>query len=183
MTLPLPIVNPIRHADGPRSSTNCGATWLGTIGITSTSSGKVPPRHTLDATDAPDMAGWEHDGGFSLDASVHIAAPDRPGLEQRLRYCARPPFALDRLRELDPEHLVYDHGNECPVSVWRDGRSGSGTVIRPLTMSGGRTVHSGPSHLYDCCTLFSGRSGESGQRRQSTPTRRPKSPEPVIEIV
>ena len=25
-----------------------------------------------------------------------------------LRYCARQPFALDRLRELDPEHLVYD---------------------------------------------------------------------------
>ena len=105
--MPLPIVNPIRHADGPRSSTNCGATWLGTIGITSTSSGKVPPRHTLDATDAPDMAGWEHGGGFSLDASVRIEALDRAGLERLLRYCARGPLALDRLQQINPEQLVY----------------------------------------------------------------------------
>ena len=35
-------------------------------------------------------------------------AADRAGRERLLRYCARPPFALDRLRELDPEHLVYD---------------------------------------------------------------------------
>jgi hypothetical protein len=28
--------------------------------------------------------------------------------ERLLRYCARPPFALDRLRELDREHLVYE---------------------------------------------------------------------------
>jgi hypothetical protein len=25
-----------------------------------------------------------------------------------LRYCARPAFALERLREIDPEHLVYE---------------------------------------------------------------------------
>jgi hypothetical protein len=36
------------------------------------------------------------------------AAVDRAGRERRLRYCARPPFAPDRLRELDPERLVYD---------------------------------------------------------------------------
>jgi hypothetical protein len=35
-------------------------------------------------------------------------AGDGAGRERLLRYCARPPFALDRLRELDPEHLVYD---------------------------------------------------------------------------
>ena len=38
--------------------------------------------------------------GFSLDASVRIEATDRAGLERLIRYCARPPFALDRL------HLV-----------------------------------------------------------------------------
>jgi len=55
-------------------------------------------RHgTLDATDALDMAGWEHGGGFSLDASVRIEALDRAGLERLLRYCARGPLALDRL--------------------------------------------------------------------------------------
>ena len=45
-------------------------------------------RGTLDATDALDMAAWEHGGGFSLDASVRIEAPDRAGLERLLR--ARP---------------------------------------------------------------------------------------------
>ena len=34
---------------------------------------------------------------FSLDAAVRIEGPDRAGLERLLRYCARPPFALERL--------------------------------------------------------------------------------------
>ena len=32
---------------------------------------------------------------------------DRAGLERLLRYCARPPFALEHLQQLDAEHLVY----------------------------------------------------------------------------
>jgi hypothetical protein len=56
----------------------------------------------------PPMAHWEHDGGFSVDASVRIEAADCAGREPLLRYCARPPFALDRLRELDPERLLYE---------------------------------------------------------------------------
>jgi len=65
-------------------------------------------RHgTLDATDALDMAGWAHGGGFSLDASVRIEALDRAGLERLLRYCARRPLALDRLQQINPEQLVY----------------------------------------------------------------------------
>ena len=43
------------------------------------------------------MLTWQASGGFSIDASVHIPARDRAGLERLLRYCARPPFALDRL--------------------------------------------------------------------------------------
>ncbi len=31
-----------------------------------------------------------------------------------LRYCARPPFALDRLRALDPERLLYDGAKPGP---------------------------------------------------------------------
>ena len=31
---------------------------------------------------------------------------DRPGLERLLRYCARPPFAMDRLRK-EGSKLVY----------------------------------------------------------------------------
>jgi len=49
-------------------------------------------RHVTD-----DMLTWQASGGFSINASVHIAAWDRAGLERLLRYCARPPFALERL--------------------------------------------------------------------------------------
>jgi len=45
---------------------------------------------------------------------VRIEAADRAGRERLLRYCARPPFALDRLRELDPERLVYDPPKRGP---------------------------------------------------------------------
>jgi len=41
-----------------------------------------------------------HDGGFSLDASVRIKGHDRPCLERLLRYCARPPFALERIERI-----------------------------------------------------------------------------------
>jgi hypothetical protein len=46
---------------------------------------------------ADEMLAWDHAGGFSLDASIRIEAHDRAGLERLLRYCARPPFALNRL--------------------------------------------------------------------------------------
>ena len=39
-----------------------------------------------------------YDDQLSLDGSVRIAADDRAGLERLLRYCARPLFALHRLR-------------------------------------------------------------------------------------
>jgi len=48
------------------------------------------------------MLSWEH-SGFSVDASVRIALIDRDvpsyfkSLKHLLRYCARPPFALERL--------------------------------------------------------------------------------------
>ena len=58
--------------------------------------------HLLDASAAADMLAWEN-SGFSIDASVRIALIDRDvpsyfqSLEHLLRYCARPPFALERL--------------------------------------------------------------------------------------
>ena len=61
----------------------------------------------LDAADARDMASWDHGGGFSLDASVRIEGPDRAGLERLLRYCARPPFALERLEQVGDDELIY----------------------------------------------------------------------------
>jgi hypothetical protein len=54
----------------------------------------------LDELDARDMLSWQGSGGFSIDASVRIAGDDRAGLERLLRYCARPPFALERLHAL-----------------------------------------------------------------------------------
>ncbi|RPH99063.1 MAG: hypothetical protein EHM71_18775 [Zetaproteobacteria bacterium] len=36
-----------------------------------------------------------------------IAGPDRPGLERLLRYCARPPFALERIEQVDEDRIVY----------------------------------------------------------------------------
>ena len=38
---------------------------------------------------------------------MRVAAHDRAGLERLLRYCARPPFALERLELLDAERVVY----------------------------------------------------------------------------
>jgi hypothetical protein len=56
----------------------------------------------LDAAAAADMLAWEN-SGFSVDASVRITLIDRnvpsyfQSLEHLLRYCAWPPFALERL--------------------------------------------------------------------------------------
>ena len=56
----------------------------------------------LDAHAAAAMLAWEN-SGFSIDASVRITLLDRDvpsyfqSLEHLLRYCARPPFALERL--------------------------------------------------------------------------------------
>jgi hypothetical protein len=38
---------------------------------------------------------------------VRIEGADRSGLERLLRYCARPPFALERLEQLGHDQLVY----------------------------------------------------------------------------
>jgi hypothetical protein len=83
-------------------------------------------RGLLSDADAEDMLGWRGTGGFSLDGSVRIAAHDRAGLERLLRYCARPPFALHRLRPASSRvplsspdaRLVY----ELPRPA-RDGRT------------------------------------------------------------
>ena len=64
-------------------------------------------RGLIDKGDRDEMLSWEHGGGFSLDASVCIQDTDRAGLERLLRYCARPPFALAHLHQLDTEHLIY----------------------------------------------------------------------------
>jgi hypothetical protein len=64
-------------------------------------------RGLLERSEREEMERWEHGGGFSLDASVRIEGSDRRGLERLLRYCARPPFAAERLEELDRHRLIY----------------------------------------------------------------------------
>ena len=64
----------------------------------------VVRRGLLPRDDARAMGLWQHGGGFSVDGSVRIEAADRAGRERLLRYCARPPFALHRLRERGRDH-------------------------------------------------------------------------------
>ena len=62
-------------------------------------------RGLIESVDAKEMLAYQH-SGFSVDAGVLIEAHDRAALERLLRYCARPPFAMDRLRK-EGAALVY----------------------------------------------------------------------------
>ena len=62
-------------------------------------------RSPLHSCDAKDMLAYQH-SGFSVDVGVCIEAHDRAALARLLRYCARPPFAMDRLRKAGAA-LVY----------------------------------------------------------------------------
>jgi len=86
-------------------------------------------RGLLDKDDGKEMAQWDHGGGFSLDASVRIEAHDRHGLERLLRYCARPPFAAERLEEIDAQRLIYHLSKPNP-----DGRTQ--IILSPLALIG-----------------------------------------------
>jgi hypothetical protein len=61
----------------------------------------------IEPDEAKAMLAWTHAGGFSVDANVRIEGSDRRGLERLLRYCARPPFALERIEMLDEHRLLY----------------------------------------------------------------------------
>ena len=67
-------------------------------------------RGLLENFEAKEMLGYKH-SGFSVDVGVCIESHDRPGLERLLRYCARPPFAMDRLRK-EGSKLVYRCGKQ-----------------------------------------------------------------------
>ena len=62
-------------------------------------------RGLLDQSEGEALRRCAHGGGFSLDAGVRIEGADRQGRERLLRYCARPAFAQERLRQIDAEHL------------------------------------------------------------------------------
>jgi hypothetical protein len=73
-------------------------------------------RGLLDEATVEDMLGWNASGGFSLDATVRIHGTDRSGRERLLRYCARPPFALERLQI---ERVASDPERQGHVPVAR----------------------------------------------------------------
>ena len=90
-------------------------------------------RGLLENCDAKDMLGYEH-SGFSVDAGVCIEAHDRAALERLLRYCARPPFSMERLRkegsflgrtcfEAQNSCHTWPHAVEFPIRGcgWRGG--------------------------------------------------------------
>lgn len=78
-------------------------------------------RHgVLSMEDAEDMAGWDHGGGCSVDASVGIAADDGPALERLLRYCARPCWSSERLTQADDgARLIYSFDKPRPDGSWQ----------------------------------------------------------------
>ena len=89
-------------------------------------------RCLIDKDDAAEMRAWAHDSGFSVDGSVCIEGADRTRLERLLRYCARPPFALEHLHERDAEPLV--HRNPKPVRGTAPGTRPAALVLTPLEL-------------------------------------------------
>ena len=73
-------------------------------------------RGLIEKSDAKEMLAYEH-SGFSVDAGVCIEAHDRAALERLLRYCARPPFAMDRLRK-EGAALVYRCAKTAQRAYW-----------------------------------------------------------------
>ena len=89
-------------------------------------------RGHLQSHDAKDMAAYAHGGGFSVDTGVRIEATDRAGLQRLLRYCARPPFAMDRLKQRGAD-LVYRCGKGHTEPMQSDKYSGE-LVLTPLEL-------------------------------------------------
>ncbi len=64
----------------------------------------------LESHDVENMKTWNGGGGFSVNGSARIHENDREGLERLLRYCARPPFALERIKKRTDGTLI------CPLN-------------------------------------------------------------------
>jgi hypothetical protein len=80
----------------------------------------------IESFDAKEMLAYQH-SVFSVDARVCIEALDRAGLERLLRYCARPPFSMERLRQRGAD-LVY----HCPKP--QSGGKQADLVLTPLEL-------------------------------------------------
>ena len=86
-------------------------------------------RGLLEKAAAKEMLAYQH-SGFSVDAGVCIESHDRAGLERLLRYSARPPFAMERLRNEGAE-LVY----RCAKQRSEPGSDKRGAKADELTLT------------------------------------------------
>ena len=104
-------------------------------------------RGLIESCDAKEMLAYQH-SGFSVDASVRIEAQDRAGLERLLRYCARPPFAIDRLRQ-EGAALVCRCAKQHsePASDKRGGKAGH-IALTPLELIARITALVPPPRTY-----------------------------------
>ncbi len=112
-------------------------------------------RGLLDEHTVEGMLTWQASGGFSLDASDRIHGSDSTGRERLLRYCARPPFALERLRIERHVEGNEQRSSTVPVAVTceaarlasrRTARASKRANVTPGRRSGsGRAVPSGTS--------------------------------------
>jgi hypothetical protein len=71
---------------------------------------------------APELARWDHGGGFSLHAAVRLEAADRAGLERLLRYCATMASSLANLRTRMETSTA---SRQCPRVVRHETRAGA----------------------------------------------------------
>ncbi|MEP6679479.1 MAG: transposase [Betaproteobacteria bacterium] len=117
-------------------------------------------RGLLAKEDAQAMAQWDHGGGCSVDGSVRIQAADRTGRERLLRYCARPPYDLERLHELSLDRLA---ALVPPPRVHRHRYYGAGTE-RAAASRRDRDGH---------YATRAGTDAESATRRSGAAARRP----------
>jgi hypothetical protein len=72
-------------------------------------------RNLLTEKHVENLANWKSNGGFSVNADVHIDGEDRKGAARLIRYCARPAFSGEKLVLLsektetaDKTRLQYD---------------------------------------------------------------------------
>ena len=104
----------------------CAAIAMGRGAVRAIRDDPDPEQENAARVEAPpvDEGSVEHDG-FNLHASVAVAAGDDLGRERLMRYGARPPLALDRLKRLPGELIGYR------IKKLRDGRA-KHRVMTPL---------------------------------------------------
>jgi hypothetical protein len=71
----------------------------------------------LDQSAIDSLAAADHAGGWSVDASVHIADWDRQGLERLVRYCARQIWPCTPTTLSLPSRFIRDSGITTPPSL------------------------------------------------------------------